>query len=405
MTSTDARLITLHEYESLQLDSDHLSPEDGRLLWERWGRARKRAGKRVAVEFPSPATDGKWVLTPQGWVGHLPLRPGLSLALQPKVPIGNLFRMLEVAYSLKSFEFLEGVTELDTIEEFYERLANKLASRVLLRARRGFYREYVGRQGDLSSLRGRLDLARIAARPVTISLPCLYREHTSDIEDNQILSWTMQCIARSGLCTDRSRNRVRRAYHGASGAARPLPIRASACVGRTYNRLNEDYRTLHALCRFFLEAAGPTQDTGGRGMLPFLMNMAILFELFVAEWLRENLPPEWVVSAQHRHPITKSGEVKWIADLVLIDRHTHQASCVIDTKYKKKALPSPADVAQVVAYAVAMNCKEAILIYPTREIKPMVAMVGNIRVRTMAFDLAGDFANSGRALVRGIVDV
>jgi len=398
VTSTEPRCIELREYESLQLDSDSLSPEDGHLLWERWGRK----GTRIAVEFPSPATDGKWVLTPQGWVGHLPLRPGLSLTLQPKVPIGNLFRMLEVAYSLKSFEFLDGVTELDTIEDFYERLANLLASRVLLRARRGFYREYVGRHGDLSCLRGRLDVARIAARPMSITLPCQYREHTSDVEENLILSWTMQCIARNGLCTDRSRSRVRRAYHAASGAARPLPVRASACVGRTYNRLNEDYRTILALCRFFLDASGPSQDAGGRGMLPFLMNMARLFELFVAEWLRENLPPQWLANAQHNYWITKSGEVKWIADLVLIDSRTHQPWCVIDTKYKKTAMPSSADVAQVVAYAVAMNCKEAILIYPTREIRPMVTRVGNIRVRTLAFDLAGDLANSGRALTRGI---
>ncbi|MCX7038200.1 MAG: hypothetical protein NT005_03560 [Spirochaetes bacterium] len=43
------------------------------------------------------------------------------------------------------------------------------------------------------------------------------------------------------------------------------------------------------MCRFFLESSGPTHEPGGNLMLPFLVDMARLFELFVAEWLQQHI--------------------------------------------------------------------------------------------------------------------
>src|SRR5690606_34534988 len=125
----------------------------GELLWHSYR-------PQVAVEFPSPKTGGRWELTAQGWVGHIPLAPGLTLELRPKVSLGNLFRMLEYAYDLASFRLLEGQIESQTLADLFERLANILALRVLKRARRGLYRAYVPQAETLSTLRGRLDLSQ-----------------------------------------------------------------------------------------------------------------------------------------------------------------------------------------------------------------------------------------------------
>lgn len=112
-------------------------PEDlGERLWRDYG-------SQVAVEFPSPKTHHQWELTAQGWVGYIPLAPELGFSLQPKVSLGNLFRMLEYAYRLKSFEFLDDLVGCQSLEGFYERLVNVLARRVLDRARKGFYRAYL----------------------------------------------------------------------------------------------------------------------------------------------------------------------------------------------------------------------------------------------------------------------
>src|SRR5690606_25053208 len=101
------------------------------------GELVRRFSREVEVQPPNVFRDA-WVLTPRSWVGYVPLAHGCSLYIRPKVPLANLFRMLEYAYEVE-FRVLEGVSECDSLEEFFERLAGVLAKRVLARARKGFY--------------------------------------------------------------------------------------------------------------------------------------------------------------------------------------------------------------------------------------------------------------------------
>lgn len=124
-------ILELKEYVPCRFDRGMISEPLGDALWRKYG-------SQIAVDFPSPKTEGKWQLRSQGWIGYVPCSDELGLALSPKVSLGNLFRMLEYAYGLESFRFLEGLVGCRTLEEFYERLANVLARRVLDRARKGF---------------------------------------------------------------------------------------------------------------------------------------------------------------------------------------------------------------------------------------------------------------------------
>ncbi|MDP9351298.1 MAG: McrC family protein [Chloroflexota bacterium] len=83
-------------------------------------------------------------------------------------------------------------------------------------------------------------------------------------------------------------------------------------------------------------------------MLPFLVDTARLFELFVAEWLSEHLPEGLEVRAQEHVAVGEGGAVGFDIDLVLYDVATNCARCLLDTKYKRADAPSPADIAQVV---------------------------------------------------------
>ncbi len=96
MNTTLPKTIELVEYKPERLDLEDLPLEVGESLWRNYG-------SRVAVEFPSPKTGGKWQLTAQGWVRYIPLSQDLGLRLQPKIALSNLFRMLEYAYKLRSF--------------------------------------------------------------------------------------------------------------------------------------------------------------------------------------------------------------------------------------------------------------------------------------------------------------
>ncbi len=381
----EERVIELKEYEQRQLPGRALAEAEGEALWRRYG-------DQVAVDFPTPKTRHQWQLTSRGWVGFIPLTPELGISLTPKVPLGNLFRMLEVAYKL-DFLTPEGLTDSGSLQEFYERLANILAKRVLDRARRGLYRAYLPDADILPYVRGSLDLSRRLRRPWAVTLPCNFEEHTADLEENQILAWTLLRIARSGACTERVLPTVRRAYRVLQGSVSLEPYLPEACIGRLYNRLNDDYRPLHALCRFFLEHAGPTHERGDREMIPFLVPMARLFELFVAEWLRAHLPARYRLEVQENVHFGESRELRFQIDLVLYDADVGHPVAVLDTKYKNPERPSERDVQQVVAYAESKSSRNAVLVYPA--VTPLDVPVGGIRVRSLVFPLGGDLESGG----------
>ena len=393
MSVVHSRVLELAEYESISLPAGEFAAAEGEMLWREYG-------KQVAVEFPSPKTAGEWRLTAQGWVGFIPLTPELGLRLNPKVEIANLFRMWEYAYRLRDFHLLEGLTGAESIQDFFEQLASVLARRVLDRARQGFYRAYLRETDQLPYVRGRMDVLHSIRSPWETRLRCHYDEHTADIEDNQILAWTLSRIARGGQCSERVLPTVRRAYRTLQSTVALQPFSPAACTNRLYNRLNDDYQPLHALCRFFLEQSGPTHQAGDRRILPFLVDMAQLFELFVAAWLRTHLPPEFTLREQETVTIDPQGDIRFRIDMVLYDAATGDAVCVLDTKYKTASKPVADDVAQVVAYAEAKGCQTAVLIYPGLLANPSDIQVGGVQVRSMNFDLSGDLEQAGRLLLQ-----
>ncbi len=59
-----------------------------------------------------------------------------------------------------------------------------------------------------------------------------------------------------------------------------------------------------------------------------------LYELFVAEWLREHAPPGLEFKAQEEFNVGERGALSFNIDLVLYDKTSATPLCVLDTKYK-----------------------------------------------------------------------
>jgi 5-methylcytosine-specific restriction enzyme subunit McrC len=75
----------------------------------------------------------------------------------------------------------------------------------------------------------------------------------------------------------------------------------------------------------------------------------------------------------------------------------------MDTKYKVGA-PSNDDIYQVVSYAAANGCKDAILVYPAELDRPLDERWGDIRVRSATFSLEGDLEETGRRFTQNIIE-
>ncbi len=188
--------LQLVEYQKHKEPKERISENDAEKLWRKFNT-------KISIEHPTFINDHHWELTSQGYVGFIPVSDDLNLSISPKIPLRNLFGMWEYAYRLKNIEFLGDLFEAESLQEFYSQLANILAKRVIDRSRKGYYRAYLTRTEDLSYLKGKLDLKRMITTPWIVQPRCSYQEHTADIDENQILAWTLYAILRSGFCSDR----------------------------------------------------------------------------------------------------------------------------------------------------------------------------------------------------------
>ena len=398
MNPDQFELVELIEYRPRLFPKEHFTASQGEILWRNYS-------SQVSVEFPTPKTDNQWQLISQGWVGYIQVTPELRIVLHPRVELANLFRMLEYAYRLKSFKFQEGLVDCNSLEEFYEQLAKVLALRTLDRYRKGIYRSYIGKRDQLPYVRGRLDLQQIIQKPWDVNAVCNFEDHTYDNEDNQIIAWTLSRITQSGLCTERTSPTIRKAYRTMQSSVTLQAYSSYSCIRRLYNRLNIDYEQLHALCRLFLEHRGPHHEIGDRKMLPFLVDMTRLYELFVAEWLLQHLPQDIELKLQERIDINQGGSIFFKIDLVLYEASTGNPLCVLDTKYKKPDSPSANDIEQIVAYAAAKQCNEAILVYPGYLANPLHSRVGQINVHSLTFSLDGDLESAGQLFLTDLFKI
>lgn len=356
--------------------------------------------RQITVEPPWIKTDYCWQLTAQDWVGYIPLTPQFQLVLQPKTSLENLFGMLEYAYRLK-FDLPAGEAQVKSLPEFYERLAHILAKQVLDRARQGFYRAYLSQTDQLPFLRGRLNLRCMMQQPVQLKLECDYQEHTADVEDNRLLLYTLWRLTHSGVRAEPVLAAIRQACHTLQGLVSLQPYPPEACLGRSYHRLNQDYQSMHTLCRFFLEQTGPSHQPGSQQMLPFLIDMARLYEMFVAEWLKSHLPSSFSLKAKERVDISRPNSLHFEIDLVLYEIETGSVRSVLDTKYKT-AGPVMSDIQQVISYALAKGCHEAVLVYPTEQVRPLDETVRGIRIRSLTFALSGDLEVAGQKFLQDL---
>jgi 5-methylcytosine-specific restriction enzyme subunit McrC len=307
--------------------------------------------------------------------------------------------MIEVAYNLESLHFLPGLVHVTTLPEIYTRLARLLAQRILARCQCGLYRAYLPTNERSPTIRGRIHAEILAQTLPTATVACTHQQLTTDIEENRILAWTLYTILRSGLCTGETLHTVQRAFRLLASQSTLTPVTSAQCRRRVYTRLNQDYAPLHALCAFFLDQSGPGHTVGEQTMIPFLVDMARLFEQFVAAWLKRRLAASHRVATQVHTPV--SGGLHFTIDMVI---STNRQRWVVDTKYKVPlGGPEAADVAQILAYAQMQGAQQAILLYPAPIPQALDGMAGKVRLRTLSFLLDNDLDAAGESLVAALL--
>lgn len=353
---------------------------------------------KFEVEAASLLNGYTYGIRSRGWVGHIPIGENLLVRILPKVPVSNLFQMLEVAYNLKSFRIFDGIVKIESIEDLYERIVSILARRILDRARKGLYRGYISETDELPYVRGSIDpvstmLNKLRGVP---RVSCSYEEHTADLDDNRILFWTLHQIRRQALRHAKVRNELDLARRALAGTITLERRSVVDCIRRTYHRLNSDYAPMHGLCRFILEQSGPGIRGGDRTFIPFELNMPRLFESFVAEWLRANTPKGTTVRCQYNALLDADFKMSIHVDIVLFEEGSHRPVAVLDTKYKSGEQPMEEDIRQIAFDAGELRVDRAMLIYPsTSALQFRIRHGDRMVVESLVFDVSAPLDQAG----------
>lgn len=370
-----------------------------------------------------PILDGaqEWRVRPGAYCGALPLPTGRTIYIEPKVGVENLWRMLAWAYDLLN---LADETPVPAgTDDLLEAMVAIFAGQVSDLIRNGLLRGYEPQRENLTTMRGRLNVPcqireNLVARHRMI---CDFDEFTTDVLENRILRRTLFLLLRSGPWRDVVRGQLDRAERHVAEAELEHIVDSHFAELR-YTRLNEHYRTPLMLAELLLQMLSATHRVGEREMLPLLLHMPKVFERFLQRMLSERLP-------EHGLSVRWEGEsrrldvgrtVKLVPDMVVC--RDRRPVCILDSKYKRTheqdeeedrgpGKASNQDIFQMMAYCVAYDVREAILIYPETTVREIIEIRQpgiEVNVRCLGIDLRGDrrrFADVCDALTRDIARV
>jgi 5-methylcytosine-specific restriction enzyme subunit McrC len=229
--------------------------------------------------------------------------------------------------------------------------------------RRGLLRGYQSVEDSASVVRGRWNITRQLAMSPGIPLPIEidFDDYTEDIDENRILASALQVLARieglESVLTD-SIGRFRVFFSEVQSLPRGVPL-----PNLRLNRLNQHYAVPLRLARVILEAVSWTHRDGAVVGGTFLVDMAAVFESYIANRLQSVLADHGLdVTAQDQHWwLDAERSVSLRPDIVI--SHGGTPLTVADTKYKvlgdgQGSIPN-GDIYQAVAYALALNVRSA----------------------------------------------
>jgi 5-methylcytosine-specific restriction enzyme subunit McrC len=324
---------------------------------------------RAHVELVPTERRGYYRLTPKGHVGTV-VCPTCRLLIRPKIPIENLFYLLDPTGPVPSLS--DQVTPLPGTE-FLDFLAGRLAQLLKERAAAGLHRAYQERADQGPFLRGQVDLpAHVRDRNSRKDqLHCRFEEFTPDVLCNQIPKATAELAVRSPLLGDGVRVTLRRTLE-AFTAVTSITVDRDSFPAAITDRLTEAYRPLLNLCRVLVESLGLGEHAGSTACPAFLLDMEEVFERYVTAGVVRAFAGHSRVLVSVQPLFTANKSDASLPDIHLRPDFTIAAGdrpfLVGDAKWKNLA-GSPlvtADLYQVITYCTALGVNRGVLVYPGR---------------------------------------
>jgi hypothetical protein len=356
---------------------------------------------RTLIDVVPAFEPGVYRLAPRSHVGWLD-GPTRRFAIHPKLPWPAVLRLLGVEADRHPCG-----AEVAPEAALLSILAREFCDRLEAVTRAGLVRGYREADTESAFLRGRLRTADQFHDAAARAFPDRFHitETVFDLDTpwNRIPKHVADALAGSSALPPPLRDRV-------CHVAAPLQVLAPAIVtdddfaaasaeprAATYHPLLETCRLIHDGFR----AADPSAAKGGG----FLIDLGRAFEGYVTAALASELGrlPLWTVNAQPRYELKSSvGDATVLRPDIVVPRRG-SARVVLDVKWKRPTpQPDPADLHQVLAYALAAGVSHAVLVYPgvRTDRRELILGGGRVRVTLFRLRLAGTAAECARSFSR-----
>lgn len=245
------------------------------------------------------------------------------------IRVQNVYYMLAYAFQVLHEQGYKNVAteEFDNVAEL---LAAILCRGVSVQIKRGLIRQYISREEALASPRGKPEIGESIKTQVIRKkqLICNYDEFSVDAYPNRIIKTTMDLLLRGSISKARKKE-IRKLMIFFDGIS-ILDIH-SINWDIQYDRNNQTYRMLIAVCRFVIKGLLQTTADGSTKIMDYAddQTMAKLYEKFILGYY------------QREHPELKaySPQIAWqVTDGYRTLLPTMQSDIVITNKAAKKTL-------------------------------------------------------------------
>lgn len=214
-----------------------------------------------------------------------PFEAGVAL-----IPVQNIYHMLAYAFSVLNERGYRTVAT-ERFDNAAELCAAILERGIVNQVKRGLGHEYVDKTEALSSLRGKIEIAESMKSHALLrrQAVCSYDEFSIDSRMNRIIKATVEVLMRSGIT--KARKKRLRSLMVYFADVKPIDLRLVNWNMR-YDRNNQTYRMLMAVCWLIAKGLLQTQSDGTSRLMEFFdeQRMSRLYEKFILEYYRKEHP-------------------------------------------------------------------------------------------------------------------
>lgn len=249
--------------------------------------------------------------------------------------IQNIYYMLAYAFQVLHEKGYKDVAAED-FESGAELLAAILCRGVSAQIKRGLGRQYITQEETPPTPRGKIDVNN-SLKTLSIQkkqLVCAYDEFSIDAYPNRIIKTTMSLLLRSNISGARKKE-LRKLLAFFDGVS-VLDI-YTINWNLSYDRNNQAYRMIIAVCQLILNGLIQTECGGNVGLKEYLDDQAMsrLYEKFILGYYQKEHPELRAYAPQIKWAVTDGVDIQlptMQTDIVLSDRSAKR-TLIIDAKY------------------------------------------------------------------------